>query len=199
MDRNLGFNYIVQDRIDFLQDGDYVEMMARSGCSMVMFGIEVADKNWLKAHHKHLDLNKVGTGVELLRKNKIVPYAFCMVDPENPETTKSTIEILRHLGIKYAQFTIPTPLPGADIYDAARDRIEQVKAGWQYFTGLSYVTEKGEKARAAAEHLSETWREFYFPGIIASALRLKFSEAALRLYGWYVGKKLLDFQPKFEI
>ncbi|MBM3234231.1 B12-binding domain-containing radical SAM protein [Candidatus Pacearchaeota archaeon] len=189
----LGIDYIVQDRIDALQDGDYVERMARSGCTMVMFGLESPDKEFLRAHRKGLDLDKVEIGVKLLKKNRIVPYAFCMVQPEKPETTRHTIEVLRHLGIKYAQFTILTPMPGTRLYDNAKERIQ---AGWQYFTGLSWVTEKGDKAREAAEHLSETWRKFYSPlraGV--SALKLEFSEAALRLYGWYVGRRILDAQP----
>jgi len=190
---DLGINYITQDRIDLLQDEDYVERMSRSGCSMIMFSIESPNEEFLRAHNKQLDLGKVEKGVKLLRKNNIVPYAFCMIEPENPEQTKQTIRLLRDLRIKYAQFTIPTPLPGTVLYQKAKDRIS---AGWEYFTGLSLVTENREKMREAAEHLSQTWKEFYSPARVSlDIFKGKIARASLRLYGWHVGRQILKIQP----
>jgi len=189
----LKFNYIVQDRIDALQEEGYVEKMARSGCTMVMFALESPNEEFLKSHNKELDLDKVERGVKLLRKNRIVPYAFCMIEPENSEMTKHTIKLLRELKIKYAQFTILTPFPGSVLYQQAKDKIH---AKWEYFNGLTWVTENKEKAREAGKHLSETWREFYSP-IRASfdLLKFQFPRAALRLYGWNVGRKIMKIQP----
>lgn len=191
----LGVNYITQDRIDLLQDGDYVERLARSGCSMVMFAAESPYKEFLESHHKQLDLDKVSTGVRLLKKNGIVPYAFCMVDIEHPETTGQTIRMLREWGVKYAQFTIPTPLPGTVLYNRLKERIFE---GWEHFHCMTLVTEQGEKMRAAAEHLSKAWRKFYSPmGAIADVLKFQYESAAFRMYGWNIGRKIPKIQPKF--
>ena len=209
INENLDMNYTVQDRIDLLQDEEYVEMMARSGCSMVMFSIESPNEEFLRMHNKQLDLGKVEKGVKLLRKNKIAPYAFCMIEPENLEQTEQTIKLLRDLRIKYAQFTILTLLPGSILYNKLKDKISvelknRASVGWEYFTGLSLVTESKEKIKTAGEHLSKTWRKFYSPArasldifldIFKGDIKGNISRAGLRLYGWYVGRQILKIQP----
>ena len=194
-ERKLKMRYTVQDRIDLLQDKDYVEKMARSGCGMVMFALESPNEDFLKSHNKQLDLGKVGNGVDLLRRNKINPYAFCMVEPENPEAAKGTVKLLRDLGVRYAQFTIPTPLPGSILYQKLKGRIKQK---WDYFDGLTLVTETGDKVHEAAEHLSETWKKFYSPmRAAADVFKFRYTDAILRLYGWNIGRRIPRVQPRF--
>jgi radical SAM superfamily enzyme YgiQ (UPF0313 family) len=193
-DKPLGMSYIVQDRIDLLQDGDYVRRLAKSGCSMVMFSVESPNPEFLKAHNKELDLGKVDNGVSLLRKNGITPYAFCMIEPENPGQTKDTIRFLRDLRIKYAQFTIVTPMPGTVLYHKMKDKIHE--KGWQYYNGLSLVTEKAEKAKEAAKNLSNAWKEFYSPiRSVGDVFKFQLTDAVLRLYGWRIGRQILHNQP----
>jgi len=203
---NLGIRYITQDRIDILQDSDYVEKMARSGCSTAMFSIECPTEEFLREHRKELDLSKIETGVELLKKNKINQYAFCMIDPKKPETVKQILGFLKYLKIKSAQFTIPTPLPGTVLYQKLKKEIFETWKHkpelWRYFDGLTLVTEKEyEKMKQAAGYLSQAWKGFYSPSKAIADIFLKFppriDDAIFRLYGWNIGRKIQKIQPEF--
>ncbi len=196
--------YLVQDRVNNLQNEDYVEKMARSGCTTAMISFEFGDDSLNEEHKKDFTTAEFDKAVKNLKKNNISSFVFCMIDPHRPELAKKTIEHLEDVGVDYAQFSILTPLPGTVLYKRTKHGENRIH-NWKYYNGMVNVTEPDvDKRRESGRHLSWAWQRFYSPKkSIEAVLRETFKgnikqgiwESVMNMYGRHVGKNVMAVQP----
>lgn len=105
-------------RIDTL-DKEMVELMKRSGCYGLGFGIESGSQQVLDLNHKRLDLGKVASVVDMVRRHGIETDGFFILGlpGETVDTMRETLSFALRLPLDRANFSLLAPLPGSDIFE----------------------------------------------------------------------------------
>lgn len=76
INKNININWSCSSRIDVI-DKDMIEIMARSGCTSIFFGIESGSEKVQKEIRKKLNLNKIFTNLPvLLQENVSCAFSF---------------------------------------------------------------------------------------------------------------------------
>jgi len=116
--RKLGIPWAAMCRAD-TSSIETFEMMAKSGCYAVKFGVESGCQELVDGCRKKLDLEVVKENVNALKKMGVwVHTTFTWGLPgETRETIKRTQEYYRELRPSSAQESICTPFPGTPYYD----------------------------------------------------------------------------------
>ncbi len=110
-------------RIDSL-DAPLVALMKRSGCYLLGFGIESADRDVLRRARKPLDLDAVARTVALVRQHGILTFGTFILGWPG-ETRASVLETIRYaasLELDIAHYGLYAPYPGSHDFEEMRDR-----------------------------------------------------------------------------
>lgn len=104
-------------RIDSLDDG-LLELMRRSGCYSLGFGIESGSQKVLEKNNKKLKLEKVADQVRMVKRHGIEAFGFFIIGlpGETGETIRETIRFARRVPFDRANFGLLSPLPGSRIF-----------------------------------------------------------------------------------
>lgn len=123
-------------RVDLI-DQELLEMMKKSGCIRISFGIESGSERVRDLMKKGITREQIFRAIELTRKNKIeVSTCFMVGLPyETKEDILETIKMVKELKPHFTNVCTFTPYPGSSLYD------ECVKQGlinddidWSYFS-----------------------------------------------------------------
>ncbi|HEY41476.1 MAG TPA: radical SAM protein [Dehalococcoidia bacterium] len=123
--RNLTVNWSAFARVDNMTD-ELAALMKRSGCNMVLFGVESADEGILKTIRKGITTDDVRNGVRIATGAGIQVYCSFIIGlpGESPDTIQKAIsfteEINRKYGAEYGYHML-SPLPGTELYEKAAD------------------------------------------------------------------------------
>jgi anaerobic magnesium-protoporphyrin IX monomethyl ester cyclase len=103
-------------RVDHI-DHKMVTVMAASGCTRILYGIESGVTHVLKAIRKNITLEQIKHAIKTTRSAGINPEGLFMVgNPgDTPETIKKTVEFIKDLDIT-GHFSLATPYPGTDFW-----------------------------------------------------------------------------------
>lgn len=104
-----------------------VKAMKESNCTYVDFGIESFDPEVLKCIKKELDLEKAMATIKLMQRYGVEPEVNILIGScpaETEESIKRTIDAVEELKIHYVLYSIATPFPGTELYEAAK------REGW---------------------------------------------------------------------
>ncbi len=109
-------------RVDTADHGR-LEMMARSGCKWLGFGIESGSQKILDAMRKRTTVDKARGAINRTREHGIFPNTtFIHGYPgENIETIRETLLFKLELGLRSGSF-FATPYPGTELFDEAVER-----------------------------------------------------------------------------
>jgi len=111
------FKWTCQTRFDLI-DEKLLEKMKKSGCELIHFGVEAANDDALKALGKGMTVEKIETGMKLVKKLKIrsacffLMGAFRSTEEDMQEITRFSIK----LNPTYALFHIAIPYPGTKFH-----------------------------------------------------------------------------------
>ncbi|PLW80708.1 hypothetical protein C0585_01310 [Candidatus Woesearchaeota archaeon] len=107
-------------RIDTVNE-EILQLMSKSGCWNIFYGIECGYQEGLDKLSKNLDIEAIRKIVKLTRKAKIdIRASFILGLPwESIEEIKKTIKFSKSLNLDYAQYNLFTPYPGTQLYDEA--------------------------------------------------------------------------------
>ncbi|GBE57878.1 (Dimethylallyl)adenosine tRNA methylthiotransferase MiaB [bacterium BMS3Abin01] len=126
-------------RIDSLDD-ELLDLMRRSGCYALGFGIESGSQKVLDINHKRLNLEKVAGKVEMVKGHGIETNGFFIIGlpGETVDTIKETVSFALKVPFDRANFGLLAPLPGSAIFqeqvlDRSRDGSIDYRA-FNYFT-----------------------------------------------------------------
>ena len=113
--------------------------MYKAGCRVISYGFETASQKSLDYIKKDIKIEQIKKVAKWTRKAKIECRATFMLGIPN-ETKKdalNTIKFAKKLGIDRAKFTLMTPYPGTEFYDAVKDKL---KGNWQEYNTLAGYT-----------------------------------------------------------
>jgi hopanoid C-3 methylase len=118
-------NYFLYARVDTIVR--YPELFAkwrRIGLSQVFVGMEDFSDARLQAMNKGVTVAQQEEAARILDRLGIMMYASFMVDPDyTKEDFASLKSYVRRLKLKYATFTVMTPLPGTELHESVKDRL----------------------------------------------------------------------------
>ena len=125
LDRGLKIRWTCNSRVDFV-DPEMLELMHRSGCWMISWGIESGDPDMLRRMHKGITLDAVERALEWSHQAGIKNWGYFIIGlpGETEESIRETIDYAKELPLDIALFHIAAPYPGTPFY---REAMEQ---GW---------------------------------------------------------------------
>ena len=161
-------------RVDRISE-ELLLAMKKSGCHLILFGVESADEQVLKNINKKISLEQAAGVVKLCRKVGIETRASFMIgnQGETEETIQKTIDFSIKLDPDEVQFNIATPYPGTEFYNWAKARGFIKSFNWSDYSYSNVVLELPNLDRAKLRYYYElAHRRFYFrPKIIFRRLR----------------------------
>ncbi len=116
----VGYNCIA--RLEHV-DGELLQLLKRSGCWQVNFGIESGDPEIIKKHRKYYGLDEVQKKLMLVRQAGMRVKGLFMVGlpGETAESIRRTIDYALQLPLDEINVTMFTPFPGAPVYATIRE------------------------------------------------------------------------------
>ncbi len=204
LDRSLDIAWHADIRVDsFLRlDDDLVELMFRSGCTCLTFGVESGSDRMLSLINKDITVDQVKRAHQrALKRGFLVNYHFMLGLPDETEQdVLQTLDLMSYLGrdpeaVIYGP-SVYTPYPGTPLFkrvlelgleppQTLEDWISSDWAGVDLYPWISashrdFIDEAVQLARAA---FGEAWRS-------SAAGRLLRSYARLRYLGFRRGLRL---------
>lgn len=125
--RRLKIKWVCAARPDCVRE-DVTRKMKESGCIEMRFGIESANDEILAYLGKNTTVEKMRRGILTARKAGI-NYSFqCIFGSpmESHDTVRNTMRFIKELRPLYVSFNVLTPLPGSQLFDSLKDRLDLV-------------------------------------------------------------------------
>jgi anaerobic magnesium-protoporphyrin IX monomethyl ester cyclase len=163
-----------------LVDKDLLQHMKQAGCYAVAYGLESATPEILKVLNKDTTIEQVEEAVRYHHEVglQVVGYFMLGSPSETPENIRETINFAKKLKVDFAQFSITTPFPGAELYDIyMRNRKESVSWDSFVYAGTDNPTMPVFESDKLTRDDLKTWlkrayRDFYLrPGYFWQRLR----------------------------
>ena len=118
-----------QVSIDIAEEPDTLDLMARSGCQLVMIGFESLRDENLRQMGKgsHRSTRRYAAAVERIRDRGIMIYGSFVFgyDADTPDVFRQTLDFAYRHKLVIANFNTLNPMPGTRLYDrlAKEDRL----------------------------------------------------------------------------
>jgi anaerobic magnesium-protoporphyrin IX monomethyl ester cyclase len=125
IDAGLRIRWTCNSRVDFV-DQEMLQLMARSGCHYIAWGLESGNKEILAHARKGVDPDRARQSLMLAREAGISNWGYFIIGlpGETEETIRQTIAFSKSLPLDIALFHIAAPYPGTPFFT------EVVKNGW---------------------------------------------------------------------
>ena len=132
--RNLKFRFHIRTRIKDTNQ-EMIDLLAKSGCHLIQFGIESGTERIQKLMNKNLDLKVVEQVIKMTRKAGILTYGnFMLGSPgETHEEMEATINFSIKLHLDFAVFAITMLLPKTDYYEMAFKQGKITEDFWEKY------------------------------------------------------------------
>jgi len=160
-------------RVDHI-DEELLKVMKRSGCHLILFGVETADEQILRNINKRISLTQAVAVVKSARRIGIETRVSFMFgnQGETEATIKKTIDFAIKLDPDEVQFNITTPYPGTELFQWAKERGYIKSFNWDDYSMSNVVMELPGVDRQQLQHYYNlAHRKFYFrPKIILRRL-----------------------------
>jgi radical SAM superfamily enzyme YgiQ (UPF0313 family) len=155
-------------------DHEFLALMRRAGCSMVMIGVETITDEGLAQINKRISIATVQRAIHAFHEHGIAVHGMFVagLDTDSAGAAQATAAFARRLDIDTFQLMVETPLPGTRLWDRAAADRRLLSDDWSLFDGHHVVM---RPARQTALELQldvlEAMRRFYaWPRIIGSGL-----------------------------
>ncbi len=152
-------------RIDCV-DKELAFLLKKAGVFMTAVGVESGSPEILKAMKKGLNPEKIEKGIEILKRQGILVWGYFMLGfpGETRAQMEETIKLACRLPLHFVSFSIVTPFPGTELFEAIRGRIDITK----YFSiRLNYSNPQVQLSEVPASQMGEIKRQalrrFYSP------------------------------------
>ncbi|MEI7554281.1 radical SAM protein [Candidatus Chlorohelix sp.] len=117
IERNIKIRWTCNSRVDFI-DEEMLELMAKSGCWMISWGLESGSEEVLKHMKKGINEEKTRKALAASKKFGIKNWGYFIIGMpgETVDTIKQTIRFAKSLPLDIALFHIAVPYPGTPFY-----------------------------------------------------------------------------------
>lgn len=159
IDRRADIAWSCFSRVDFM-DKEILELMKKSGCHQVCYGVESGDDKILENIGKRIPLSRVSEVVALTKAAGIeTRTAFMFGNPgETPETLRRSLDYCMKLDPDYAIFNITTPYPGTEMFKWAKRNGYLLTEDWSKYDVSTPVM---KLPTVSPEQISEFYRHAY--------------------------------------
>jgi len=190
LNRKLKIHWTCETRVN-LVDKELLQLLRRAGCYAIAYGIESASPQILATINKGITLEQIEEAVAITREAGLQTIGYFMVGSpgETPQSITETINFAKRLKLDFAQFSIPTPFPGTELYDLYLKDKSNRPVDWENFTYASLgkktvpLFESEELKQADLQSwVRRAYREFYLrPSYLWQRLRQIRSVGDLRV------------------
>ncbi len=127
----LQFKFKIQARADLLLQEDYIQDLAKAGCSSIWMGAESGSQKILDAMDKGTSVPQIYEATRLLKKHAIHPSFFIQFGypGENKEDIVKTINMINELLPHEIGISVSYPLPGTGFYERVKTELKE-KTNW---------------------------------------------------------------------
>jgi len=117
--------YITYARTDtIVRHPELFAKWRKIGLKTVLVGMESFSDGRLRAMKKSITMEQHAAAVQLLKQMDIFLYASFMVDPAfTADDFRALAAYIKSMKLRYASFTIMTPLPGSELYREKRSEL----------------------------------------------------------------------------
>jgi radical SAM superfamily enzyme YgiQ (UPF0313 family) len=155
-------------------DEDFLSLMYRAGCRMVMIGIEAVTEQGLGEIGKKISVSTIEDGVRAFQRHGIAVHGMFVagLDSDTAGSAETTADFARRLGIDTFQLMIETPLPGTKLWDRVTEQKRLLSGDWSLFDGHHVVMEPAQMTPLELQlSVLRAMRRFYsWPLIVRSGL-----------------------------
>jgi anaerobic magnesium-protoporphyrin IX monomethyl ester cyclase len=125
IDAGLKIRWTCNSRVDFVDD-EMLQLMAKSGCYYIAWGLESGNKDILTHARKGVDPDRAKRSLTAARRAGIKNWGYFIIGlpGETEDTIKQTIAFSKSLPLDIALFHIAAPYPGTPFF------YEVVQNGW---------------------------------------------------------------------
>jgi anaerobic magnesium-protoporphyrin IX monomethyl ester cyclase len=122
--RDLHLQWECLGRVDALDYPTALEMKA-SGCTRIFFGIESGNDRILELMNKKITTDEARQAVHAAHRAGLQVGAFFIIGypGDTNDTVLETLHFANSLPLDYLGLSMPSPLPGTDLYKRTRERI----------------------------------------------------------------------------
>lgn len=154
-----------------------IQKLKRAGTYKMAIGVESGNQNIVNKIGKHLDLNAVRRAVKLIKKEKIILYAFFMIGHpfDTLPTMNETIQFALEIDPEYPHFFKAIAFPGTELFNLIRKEgkflmsLKDIERG--YNTSSANFEIYDLRAKDVEKAFKDAYRRFYLrPQKIASLL-----------------------------
>jgi len=114
---NLGLSWTCNSRVDYV-DEEMLQLMGKSGCTYISWGIESANEQILKRAAKGYRLEQAPRALKWAHQAGIKNWGYFIIGlpGETPETIQQTIKFAKDLPLDIALFHVAAPYPGTPFF-----------------------------------------------------------------------------------
>jgi radical SAM superfamily enzyme YgiQ (UPF0313 family) len=167
-----------QVSIDVVRDAELVRLMARSGCTLALIGLESLDPRNLRQMRKGwaLRTGDYASCIGTLRRAGIMVYGTFVFgyDGDTADTFDATVDFALQQHLFLANFNPLTPTPGTALDERLREEGRLVHERWWLASGYRYgeaaFHPRGMTARELTEGCYRARTRFYSGASIVSRL-----------------------------
>jgi radical SAM superfamily enzyme YgiQ (UPF0313 family) len=199
--------WLTQASMDIAKDGELLDLMAKSGCIGVFFGIESFGDESLKAVSKRQNnVDYYRECIEAVHARGIAVMAGFIAgfDGDTPQSIEAMAHRLYEIGVDVPFLSVLTPYRGTPLYDqlAQEGRLLEDR-GWEFYNGYNVTFRpQGMEPEELLQAHRALWRTAFSPKYVlkriarsAWQLRLGAVMLSLAMNGFYGLKNLRGNLP----
>ena len=186
-------------RVDTLVKED-MELMKKSGCYGIEFGVESGNENILKDINKKITISQIKKAFKSAREIGLMTSAFFIFGHkmDTNETVFQTMNLAKDIKPDYCGFAVLLPFPGTEVHklldDKAKYNWKFLDSYYQYKHPISLCSIKAEELQrfgkqASAEYYGRI--EYLTNNILFSQNPLKIKAYQMLFFGYYFLQNVL--------
>jgi radical SAM superfamily enzyme YgiQ (UPF0313 family) len=196
----LNIHWGCQISIDVAMNAQLMDLLANSGCSCVLIGLETLNEDNLKQMNKRWNLTQgdYDTAIREFRNRRIMIYASFVFgyDHDTVETFDITAEYAIRSKFALVNFNTLTPMLGSRFYNQLVDQDRMIFERWWLDPNYRYGEATFHPHRMTADELAEGCQRarniFYrYGSILKRALDPDANSRNLYHFGFYLGVNLI--------
>jgi len=181
-------NFFLYARVDtIVRHPELFRQWRAIGLSQIFVGMESFSDRFLEELNKGITTEQQARAVKILDELDILPYGNFVVDPAfSREDFRDLARYVRRLNLKYASFSVLTPLPGTALYKERESQLMTKRHALFDFMHAVLPTTLPAK-------------EFYaeLSWLFSHALPVRHKFGLLRKYGWKRALNLIKKSPYY--
>jgi radical SAM superfamily enzyme YgiQ (UPF0313 family) len=171
----LDIEWVGQGEVGVAEDPSLVRLMAASGCTLLLVGLETLDQKSLAKMGKPCNtVDLYGEWIDFLHRHGIgIIGCFVLgLDDDTPDTFRATEEFI-HQWVDVPQISLLTPFPGTALYRQMKREGRLLHEDWSRYdiTHLTYRPKNMSPRRVDELYQEMISRVYSYPAMVSRALR----------------------------